>query len=234
MTRSKIFLVGVSLLIASGGAWAQTPAPSTSTSPDLLSVLPDAQPRFLAQCRKDLVSREASAARWADDECKARWQRIAASGPAADALLAAVPATADARPSLALLKQRAAGVRWSARAAPPDLATGQLGGLGVSIDGRGQPAAVTVKWNEVGGEIAYDVVGAMRARGVTVTEMSCEATGVGAGTRHYAGTAPGRMPFTVTVEQQTAPLGHMPSYYVATISLDGRHPPRGTMAGCDF
>ena len=224
---------------AAPAAPAATPGSASTASPAsgalaVLAVLPDAQPRFLAQCRKDLVSRDASAAQWADEECKSGWQRIVASGPAADALLAVVPASASDKPSLAAVKQRATGVRWSGRAAPPDLATGQLGGLGVSITGQGHPTGVSVNWQEVGAEIAYDVAGALRARGVTVTEMSCEKTGVGAGNRLYAGTAPGRAPFTLTVEQQTAPLGHMPSFYMASISLDGRHPPRGALSGCDF
>ena len=96
------------------------------------------------------------------------------------------------------------------------------------------PTAVGFNWTEIGAQIPYDVVNAMRVRGVTLTQMSCEKTGVGEGNRVYAGTAPGRAPFKINIDQRTAPTGNATSYYGVSISLDGRHPPRGSTAGCDF
>lgn len=192
------------------------------------------QSAYLAQCRKDLVRRDASASRWADDECRRKWGNIENSGSAAEMLLAVIPASAADRPSLAQVRQRATGVRWAARPAPPSMASGRLGELDVAVEGRGTPSSLSVSWSQTAGEIPHDVVGAMRRRGVSLVEMSCEKTGVGAGTRVYAGTASGRAPFTLTIEQQTAPLGHMQSYYVASLGLGGRHPPRGTLANCEF
>ena len=190
--------------------------------------------RFLASCRADLIRRDASAARWADNECQTNWQKIVASGPAADMLLAVLPAAASGKPTLAETKQRAAAVRWAARANPPALATGTLGQLSTAIEGRGSPSTVSVSWAKVGAEIPYDIVGALRVRSLTITEMSCEKSGVGAGTRTYAGTSRERVPFTLIIDQQTAPLGQMQSYYTASISLDVGHPRRGSTAGCDF
>ena len=189
---------------------------------------------FLASCRADLIRRDASAARWANDECRTNWQKIVASGPAADMLLAVLPATAGGKPTLGETKQRAAAVRWATRANPPALATGTLGQLSAAIEGRGSPATVSVSWAKVGTEIPYEIVGALRVRGLAITEMSCEKVGVGAGTRTYAGTSAERVPFTLIIDQQTAPLGHMQSYYTATVSLEARHPPRGSTTGCDF
>jgi hypothetical protein len=64
--------------------------------------------------------------------------------------------------------------------------------------------------------------------------MSCERMMAGEGTRVYAGTAPGRAPFTLTVSERSAPVANANSYYGANVSLDGRHPPRGSTAQCDF
>lgn len=221
---------GEAVSVARGASTAATGSVAMSEA----AARPTSEAGFLASCRADLIRRDASAARWADDECRTNWQTIVASGPAADMLLAVLPAMASGKPSLAETKQRAAAVRWAGRANPPALATGTLGQLSAAIDGRGSPATVSVHWAKVGAEIPYDIVGALRVRGLTIAEMSCEKIGVGAGTRTYAGTSAEHVPFALTIDQQTAPLGHMQSYYTATIRLEARHPPRGSTAGCDF
>lgn len=201
--------------------------------------LPQPSPRaiseagFLANCRANLISRDASAARWADQECRTNWQKVVASGPAADMFLAVLPA-GGGKPSLSETKQRAAGVRWGAQSTPPALATGKLGKLDIAIQGRGTPDTVSANWTMVGAEIPYDIPEALSARGVSIMEVSCEKVGAGAGTRTYAGISPGQVPFALIVDQQTAPLGHMQSYYTATISLAAGHPDRGSTAGCNF
>ncbi len=159
--------------------------------------------------------------------------QVAASLPAADMLLAVLPA-AGQRLTLADLRQQAPGVRWAARSERPYLARGRLGTLEVFVEGRGQPASVSVGWSKIGAEIPYDVANAMRRRGATLVQMSCEKMGAGEGTRLYAGTAPGKAPFTLSVDQRTAPTGGALSRYSAAVSLDGRHPPRGPATGCDF
>ncbi len=133
-----------------------------------------------------------------------------------------------------MIRHDASAARWAARAKPPALATGTLGQLKVAIEGSVAPATVSVNWAKVGGEIPYDIAGAMRLRGIAITEMSCEKIGVGAGSRTYAGTSTGGVPFTLTIDQQTAPLGHMQSYYTVTFNLEAGHPPRGSTAGCYF
>lgn len=192
------------------------------------------QSAFLADCRADILRRDASASRWVDDECKDRWQKIVASGPATDMLLAVLPASAAERPALATVRQRAAGVRWAAKAEPSTLASGGLGELDAGIEGRAAPQAVYVRWRKTGSDVPYDVAGAMRARGVTLTEMSCEQHGSAAGIRKYAGTAPGRAPFTLTVDLQPSGTAAMLAYYFASVTLDGRHPPQGPKPRCDF
>ena len=206
--------------------------PGSGPAPARLGLEPNAQATFLARCRADYVKAEASAARWADGQCKDDWQRVVAAGPVAEAMLAVLPAPGE-RPTLATVRQRATGVRWAARAEPRQSASGTLSGVDVHIEGN-PPTAFGMGWMEVGAEIPYDVANALRARGVTMTEMSCEKIGTGEGNRTYAGTAPGRAPFTLAIDQRTAPTGNANSYYGASVRLDGRHPPRGSTAGCQF
>jgi hypothetical protein len=99
-----------------------------------------------------------------------------------------------------------------------------LGKLEVAVTG--SPAAKTlgVNWMEVGAEPPYDIVGAMRARGVTLTEIACEEFGSGEWQRVFSGSAPGRAPFRLELGQRTAPLANSNSYYGATIDLSGRAP----------
>jgi hypothetical protein len=82
--------------------------------------------------------------------------------------------------------------------------------------------------------IPFDVPQAMRQRGITLTQMSCEKLGVGEGQRVYEGTASGRAPFALTIEQRTAPTASASSYYGASVGLHGRRPPKGSATDCDF
>ena len=208
-------------------------APPVQAAAPAAAAAGETEAGFLARCRQELVSRDAGAARWADGECRERWNHILASRPAADALIAALPAPGQ-RPAVADLKARMAGVRWGGQVSRGQLAQGRLGGLEVFVEGVSAPTGIGVSWSAVGAEIPYDVVGALRTGGAQMTEMACEKQGVGEGERRYAGTLPGHAPFTVTVGQRTAPTGDAWSFYSATLSLDGRRPPRGSTAGCDF
>ena len=153
--------------------------------------------------------------------------------PAADVLLAILPGPGQ-KPTLASVKRQAAGVRWAASPQAPYLANGTLGAQEVLVEGRGAPSTVAVAWSKIGAPIPYDVVSALRQRGVRLTQVSCEKTGAGEGERVYAGSAPGKAPFTLTTYQREAPTGGALSRYSAAIGLDGREPPRGSTSGCDF
>lgn len=174
--------------------------------------------QFLARCRTDYLRKDASAARWADGQCREDWKKVVAAGPAADALLAILP-TPGQRPAPAQVRQRLAG---------------PLGGLTPQVEGGASPTAVGVGWRRTGELIPYDLVGALRVRGATLDLASCEKLGTGEGTRTYAGAVPGRAPFALTVDERTAPTANADSYYGARMSLDGRQPSRGPMADCDF
>lgn len=225
---------GVSVARAAPGAPpAATPAATPTPAPAAeAGAGAGGQAAFLARCRRELVSRDASAARWADEECRGRWGRVAASGPAAEFLISAVPRAGE-RASLASLRG-AGGVRWAARPQARQLASGTLGDLSVGVAGAGQPAEVSVGWQKVGAEIPYDVAEALRQRGARVDLASCEKLGVGEGETRYAVSLAGRAPFGLTVFQRTAPTGNAWSSYSAVVNLDGRHPRPGATGDCDF
>ena len=211
---------------------AVLPAPSTAaagvgvgSAPAPLVVPPDARPRYLADCRQTYVSRSADAARWADEQCVADWNKVDASAAATDALLAALPAAPGEAVALASLRQRLGGVRWAAKPVARQLsASGMLGKLSVSVTGSPVAKTLGMNWMEVGAEPPYDIVGAMRARGVTLTEIACEEFGSGEWQRVFAGRAPWRAPFRLEVAQRTAPVANANSYYGASIDLSGRAP----------
>ncbi|MEW5684933.1 MAG: hypothetical protein AB1942_08445 [Pseudomonadota bacterium] len=189
---------------------------------------------FLVRCRRAYVSAEASAARWADGACKEDWKKVVASAPAAEFLLSVLPAP-GARLTAESLRAAAPSVRWAARPADASsFASGRLGAFDITVSGRATPVSASAGWAAVGQPIPYDVVEALRQRGATLTLASCEKLGAGEGTRVFAGHAPGKPPFAVTIEQREAPTASANSFYSASISLDGRAPARGSTSGCDF
>jgi hypothetical protein len=137
----------------------------------------------------------------------------ATSSTLAELLLSVVPEQSGSRPTLDSVRQAASGVRWAAKAAPRSLASGTFGGLAVSVTGREQPDSLGVSWTKTGAMIPFDVPQAMRQRGITLTQMSCEKLGVGEGQRVYEASAPGRAPFALTIEQRTAPSASASSYW---------------------
>lgn len=217
-------------------AVAAAPAGNTAAAgpaPPPLVVQPEARPRFLADCRRFYVSLSADAARWADEQCAADWEKIGASAAATDALLAALPAAAGEALPVAALRQRLGGVRWAAKASSRELsASGKLGRFEVSVSGSPAARTLAMNWMAVGAESPYDIVGAMRARGVQLTEIACEEFGSGEWQRVFSGVAPGRAPFRLEVAQRVAPTANANSYYGATIDLSGQAPRAGAAQAC--
>lgn len=84
--------------------------------------------------------------------------------------------------------------------------------------------AVSLDWSEVGGLIPYDIPQALKVRGVVLTQVACQAFGVGERTRVYRMTGPGQAPVGLTVYERSAPTANANSSYGATIEL-ARPPP---------
>lgn len=224
---------GVSVVRASPSAKAVVSAPPAAapvSAPDA-GAQGGGQAAFVAGCRRELVSRDASAARWAQEECEGRWRKVLAAGPAAELLLAV---TVGPFPALAEVRSRAAGVRWAGRPQGKQLASGALGALDVAVTGAGRPEVVEVGWSQVGADLPYDVAEALRQRGARVEQVACEKLGVGEGQRVFSVAPPGRAPFALTVFQRTAPTGDAWSFYSAAAGLTGQPPARGATGDCDF
>lgn len=217
-----------SAAVTSGPVAEKAGAPALVTAgpaPVPLVVAPGARARFLADCRQAYVSRSADAVRWVDEQCAVDWVKIDASAAATDALLAALPASAGEAVPLAMLRQRLVGIRWAAKQRSRELsASGRLGKFELSVTGAPAARTLGVNWSEVGAEPPYDIVGAMRARGVKLIELACEEFGAGEWQRVFSGSAPGRAPFRLEVGQRVAPFANSTSYYGATIDLSGRAP----------
>lgn len=206
-------------------AVAQTAAPTSTGAAAPAGPIPPvvagADARFKAACRAAILAEKPQRTDWIDPECAEQWKRVIASQPAAEALLRAVPGGPGSAPTLADLRQRMTGVRWAPRAAQGDLASGQLGGFGISVSGKARPETASVNWSAVGAEPALDIPAAFAARGANLTLTSCEKTGTGEGERFWSVAFPGRPAFELNVTQRTAPTGNAWSYYNAIVRLDG-------------
>ncbi|WP_199554392.1 hypothetical protein [Sandaracinobacteroides hominis] len=220
---------GAAAPVAAAAPLAAVAAGNAGPAPAALPMAANAKASFTAQCRKEILADDPRNAKWVDGHCAEMWTRVVTAGPAADALLNAIPASPGI--SLAEAKARMTGVRWG-RTQPPSLASGKLGQLDVNIDGKGMPQSASAGWMAVGQPTPYDVPGAMMARGAKLTLMSCEKMGVGEGQKLWAGSAPGRAPFTLTVDSREAPTASANSFYSASVSLDGRTPRKGSLAQC--
>ncbi len=193
---------------------------------------PAQQSAFQAHCVKKYTAQEASAAKWAPDQCKEDWKIVTNSLPAADLIIAALPKAGENQ-NLAQLKQKLPMVKWLRNQAPY-LATGTLGDLTVHIDGPGTPGNLILNWTRTGEMIPFNIIDALRQRGAKLTMTSCEKLGTGEGNRSYAGALPGHAPFNLSIDQRTAPTGDAMSYYGLTLNLTGKKALRNTMSDCDF
>jgi hypothetical protein len=102
----------------------------------------------------------------------------------------------------------------------------------MQLEGAGAPTTARASWWKKGALIPWDMAGALEARGAKLTLVGCEKLGVGEGSRVWSGTAPGRQPFTLTVDSRNAPTADADSSYSAAITLNGKTPPRGDLSGC--
>ena len=213
------------------GAPPVAPAPAAGGKPAPAAAVPpvaaDAEVRFKAACRKRYLADRPAKTDWIDSSCAEEWGRVAASQQVAEALLRAGPGGPGAPPPLADLRQRMQGVRWAARPEKGQLASGQLGGFVITVEGAGRPEKASVGWTKVGEMLPLNIPEAFTARGAKLTLTRCEKMGAGEGERSWLVAFPGRPPFDLTVYERTAPTANAWSHYTATVRLDGAPPPRG-------
>jgi hypothetical protein len=147
---------------------------------------------YVAACVAELTAENPQAATWAPDECASRWQRVVASGPLAEAVLAAAGGAAPA--------------------------SGSLGGdIEVGTEGR----TATFSWTEVGMPIPYDVAGALQERGATVAMIGCSQVGTGEFNKAYSVTPRGGSPFQLSIYEREAPTANAWAFYNLGVPIGG-------------
>lgn len=201
----------------------QAPAPPPATAAPR-----EDKAAFAARCRRETIQRYPGGARWADTACQEKWARVTAAGPLADAILALAPERPGQPPTLAETRARLGAVRWQPRPAARTLATGALGKLTVTVTGAAAVDEVAFGWSEVGAEIPFEAIEALKVRGVPVSPIGCLAFGAGESTEVVRVSPPGRAPFALTVHSRAAPTANAWSQYAVSLDPSGKLP---TLAG---
>lgn len=221
---------------ASAAPPAASPAPATARAG-----AGETQADYLARCQREMIAADPNSRRWAADTCKEQWGVIAASGPAAEALIAVAAARTSGPLTPAQVKAALPAVRWSAKAGPGGNTTGTLGKLEAVIDAKA--GEVGFNWMAVGEPVAFDVYEALKVRGVSLTLVACQAFGLSEQTRIYRMTVAGQAPAGLTIARREAPTAAATSYYGASLdfvrppatlpAIRARAPQDGWQATCD-
>lgn len=181
----------------------------------------ETQADYLARCQREMIAADPNSRKWAADTCKEQWGVIAASGPAAEALIAVASARAAGPLTPPQVKAALPAVRWSAKPGPGGNVTGALGKLEAVIDAKA--GEIGFNWAAVGQPVAFDVYEALKVRGVALTLVACQAFGLSEQTQIYRMAVPGQAPAGLTIARREAPTASATSYYGA--SLDFVRPP---------
>ncbi len=206
----------IALIIATSAALVACGQPASTAAAQGAA---GSQADYIARCTADMIAQNPRAGEWAPAECQQRWEMVVASGPMAEAILAAVPVSGAADP--AGLRARLTMIQWDARAEGTLIASGRLGrDLSVQVDRAGP--SLNFAWSQTGAMIPYDVLGALRARGAEVIMVGCYALGVGENNEAYRVVAPGRAPFALSVYGRMAPTANAESFYNVGAALSGQ------------
>ncbi|MBJ7575813.1 hypothetical protein [Luteimonas sp. MC1828] len=214
---------------------ASAPGKSAGPAAAPLRMAANARAAYLERCRAgERRDNPKKAAADIDSACGYLWDKIEAAGPVADVMLAAVPARAGERLTLADLRARVPTARWDAAAsvsgATAAAATGRLGTLDAWVGGTARaPTSLALGWSEVGADPPYDLPGALAARGAKLEPLGCYHFGAGEVNAVYVVTAPGRPPFALTIYTRGAPVAQSTAQQNMSVALDGVLPTRASL-----
>lgn len=218
----KILLAAVLALAACGQAGqtaADGAAPAEAQAAGAAAASAETQAQYVARCTRETIATNPESQNWAQDACEQNWEKVAAAGPLAEAILAAAPASAGAV-DLNAVRGRVTQVRWG-QAEPGAVASGALSAnLTASITRT--PPAITFAWTHDGDIVPYDAVEALKGRGATLTQVACQSYGGPFDVvKVYNVTAPGRAPFGLSVYGKDAALAGAYAVYVVNVYLTG-------------
>ena len=176
---------------------------------------------YLARCRQETLAQIPDAKAQLDSICSSKWDMIVETGPIADAMLALAPETgATFDPKNA--RAQVTSVKWGAKK-KDTVAFGKSRDVAVGVV-RKPVLGVTFSWFKEGTPIPFDLEGALRVRGVSLSMVGCLSFGIAEGSRVYRATAAGKAPFALTVAAREAALASQSSDYSATADLSGKTP----------
>ena len=165
---------------------------------------------FLARCKAEGAY-----------DCDARWRWAGNAAPIADALLAlasrtGADVTADMRTPLT-------AVQWSSAT------EGKLGDLAVTLSGGDR---ISFNWRKQGAEGRYDLIQALRMRGVTLESLGCPRYPMASMGQEKVmiAKAEGRAPFVLTVYGRFAPTGTEYALYDVDADFSGAVPDSAALA----
>jgi hypothetical protein len=175
---------------------------------------PETEEQFVSRCQSEQGGEE-----WTQAYCAEQWQNVVQSGAAADAVIAAV-APADGPIDAAALPARLTNIAWDARPARGASASGALDQFIVRIDSN-PTSVLSFSWSEVGMPAPFDVPTALRARGVELQLVACQAFGASESTEVFVATPQSGAPFGLTIGRREAPTANANSHYVVQVDLSG-------------
>lgn len=148
-------------------------------------------------------------------DCGVKWRWAGNAAPMADALLALAPETGGA----ATTDMRAGlpAVQWASAT------EGKLGDLAVTLAGSGK---LSFRWQKQGSEGYYDLIQALRIRGVALESLGCpQYPGASMGQEKVMiARAEGRAPFVLTVYHRAAPMSAEFGVYEVDADFSGTVP----------
>lgn len=206
--------ITTAMLVASVGCAA--------AAPDTYPVV-QTETAFLDACEKEWVQREPSAAPWARGQCGVKWRWAMAAGPMAEAILALSLTDGDAVRTQEDARTLVSTVRWSSDGA------GTLDDAEVSLRANG----ISFGWQQPGSEGRFNVIDALRSRGVTLQSLGCPQYPMASMGREKVmlATFPRRQLFTLTVYSRGAPTGFEPGIYEVDADFSGAVPDMDALRG---
>jgi hypothetical protein len=177
---------------------------------------------FTLRCIEEIAARWPNSGNWSGDACRVKWEWAATAGPMAEAIIGLAAMASGASLSPEAMQAALPQVAWSS---PGE---GRLGDLGITL---GDEGGVSFHWEEMGSEGRYNLIGALRIRGVRLTTLGCPIyPGASMGAEKVMrAEAEGVAPFTITVYSRPAPVGFSPGIYSVDVQLGAPAPDRAAL-----
>jgi hypothetical protein len=177
---------------------------------------------FIERCVAETIAEWPGAADQAGTICGSKWELIDATAPLADAVLALTPSPGEALDPPAA-RGRLEGVDWVDTPDARSFAIGRLGALDVNVAREPEPT-VTFAWIAEGEPIPFDLLEALRVRGIQPEMIGCYAFGAGEGGSAYRVDLASRQPIALTINFREAAMATQWASYVVTVAYGGSIP----------